>query len=64
MEMYCWSTPNVVYMWMELCNELQGPAALRTFIGRMRSVDSRLENGGKTENTLCDFTDSDIPADD
>jgi len=49
---------------MELCDELQGPVALRTFIGRMRRVDSQLENCGKTENPLCDFTDSDIPADD
>jgi len=49
---------------MELCDELQGPVALHTFVGRMRRVDSRLENGGKTENPRCDFTDSNIPADD
>jgi len=49
---------------MELCDELQGPVALRTFIGRMSRMDSRLENGGKTKNPLCDFTDSYIPADD
>jgi hypothetical protein len=29
---------------MELCDELQGPVALHTFIGRMRRVDNRLEN--------------------
>jgi hypothetical protein len=49
---------------MELCDELQGPVAWHTSIRRMRRVDSRLENGGKTETPLCDFTDSDIPAND
>jgi hypothetical protein len=49
---------------MELCDELQGPVALHTFIRKMRRADSWLENGGKTENSLCDFTESNIPADD
>jgi hypothetical protein len=48
MEIYCWSTPNAVYMQTALCDELQEPIPVRVCI-RMGRIDSQFEYSGKTE---------------